>query len=97
MKTKVKEETVVVEKYVDVAELSLIKSTKEEIDGKMIDTKVIDMDNLEIALTSIKLDADKANKGNKAAGRRFRLNTTAISKHFLEIRKLTPRAKVSKK
>jgi len=78
-------ETPKIEKYVDVAALDLTKGT------------AIDLANLDIALTSIKLDAEKANKGNKAAGRRFRLNTVAISQKFLEIRKITPRAKVSKK
>lgn len=74
-----------VEKYVDVAKLTLT------------DGKTINLGSLEIALTSIKLDSEKANKGNKAAGRRFRLNTTALSKHFLEMRKATPRAKLAKK
>jgi len=82
---KEKVETPKVEKYVDVDKLDLLKG------------KTIDLDNLNTALTSIKLDAEKANKGNKAAGRRFRLNTVAISAKFLEIRKVTPRAKVSKK
>ena len=33
----------------------------------------------------------KSNKGNGAAGRRFRLSTVAISKSFLDMRKVTPK------
>jgi hypothetical protein len=79
--------TAVLEKYVDVTELKLV-------DGKTINT-----DELSKAFYALTLDADKANKGSKrtaAAGRRFRLNTTALSKAFLELRKLTPKAKSAK-
>jgi len=77
-------ESAVLEKYVDVTELKLV-------DGKTINT-----DELSKAFYALTLDADKANKGSKAAGRRFRLNTTALSKAFLDMRKCTPRAKTSK-
>jgi hypothetical protein len=79
-----KVETTVLEKYVDVTELKLVSGT------------TINTDELTKAFYALTIDADKANKGSKAAGRRFRLNTTALSKAFLELRKLTPRAKMSK-
>jgi hypothetical protein len=73
------------EKYVMVEDLKL--STGKEIN----------LSELAKAFESIAADAERANKGNKAAGRRFRLNTTALSKGFLEIRKITPRAKMTSK
>lgn len=76
-----KVETAVLEKYVDVTELKLV-------DGKTINTE-----ELSKAFYALTLDADKANKGSKAAGRRFRLNTTALSKAFLDMRRVTPKAK----
>jgi hypothetical protein len=56
-----------------------------------VDEKTINLEKLEYTLAEVAKDAVKANKGNKAAGRRFRLNTIALGKEsFLEMRKLTP-------
>jgi len=63
----------------------LIKDFTFVADGK------IDEEKLEEALAMILADAKKANKGNGAAGRRFRLNTVSISKDFLDMRKVTPK------
>lgn len=63
----------------------LIKDFSFIIDGK------IDEEKLEEAFNMILADAKKANKGNGAAGRRFRLNTISISKDFLDMRKVTPK------
>lgn len=63
---------------IDVRKLSFIN------DGK------INIRSLVTALTSIIQDAEKSNKGNGASGRRFRLNTVAISKAFLDMRTTTP-------
>jgi uncharacterized Zn finger protein len=55
------------------------------VDGK------IDVEKLQSVLEGIVKDAAKANKGNKAAGRRFRLATIELGKvSFLAMRKVTP-------
>jgi hypothetical protein len=66
-------------------------------DLELVGKDSIKIENLKVAFEAILADAEKANKGNTAAGRRFRLNTTAISKSFLEMRKVTPKAKANKK
>jgi hypothetical protein len=66
-------------------------------DLELISKGSINVENLKVAFDAILADAEKANKGNTAAGRRFRLNTTNISKSFLEMRKISPKAKTSKK
>jgi hypothetical protein len=49
----------------------------------------INIEALESSFADILSDAVKSNKGNGAAGRRFRLSTVAISKSFLDMRKVT--------
>ena len=70
-------------------------SNKKEYNPRLgtfrVNNKTIDLEKLESILKDVLKDAGKANKGNKAAGRRFRLNTIALGKQsFLEMRKLTP-------
>lgn len=50
----------------------------------------IDLETLESTFASIMADAKKSNKGNGAAGRRFRCNSLALGKVFLPLRKATP-------
>lgn len=64
---------------------------KEELKMVTKDNKVNE-ENLEKVLECIKSDAKKANKGNIAAARRFRLNTTAFGKVSMSMRKVTPKA-----
>jgi len=52
---------------------------------------LINIEALEAEFAGILADAVKSNKGNGAAGRRFRLSTVAISKSFLDMRKVTPK------
>jgi hypothetical protein len=58
-------------------------------DLELVGKDSIKIENLKVAFEAILADT--------AAGRRFRLNTTAISKSFLEMRKVTPKAKANKK
>jgi len=50
---------------------------------------LINIEALEAEFASILKDAEKSNKGNGAAARRFRLSTTALSKSFLDMRKVS--------
>jgi hypothetical protein len=81
------------EKYVDVKTLDYVtKGTEGSVE---VDSTKINIETLTKALTSIIKDAERSNRGNKTAGRRFRLNTKAMDKIFLELRKITPRAEGS--
>lgn len=55
----------------------------------------IDTVNLTTAVEALIKDAAKANDGQLAAGRRFRINTINIAKAFKDLREITP--KVEKK
>jgi hypothetical protein len=67
------------------------KQPIEFIAGGKIDEEVLDM-----ILGEIREDARKSNKGNTTAGRRFRLNTTALEKSFIGMRKVSPKSKTKK-
>jgi len=59
-------------------------------DLNFVADNTINLIDLEQALNSILEDAKKCNKGNGAAGRRFRLNTVKLGKSFLKMRSVTP-------
>jgi len=68
--------------------ISFVNKESEELN--FIDADKIDIDTLEAVFASITEDAKKANKNNGAAGRRFRCNSLALGKVFLDLRKVTP-------
>lgn len=81
-KTTPKVETVKTERtsrLVDTRETTFVKSGK------------IDVDTLSTAFTALTQDAARANDGNLAAARRFRINSVAVSKAFKELREATPK------
>lgn len=53
----------------------------------------LDLETLSTAFEVILKDAEKANKGNTAAARRFRINTKALEKAFPVLRATTPKKK----
>ena len=56
-----------------------------------VENNKINTEALAEAFNAILVDAEKANKDNGAAGRRFRLQTVELSKAFLDMRKVTPK------
>jgi hypothetical protein len=68
-----------------------IKPKVKEVIDLVTDGK-INENNLEKVLDSISSDAVKANGGNTAAARRFRLNTITFGKVSMDMRAATPKA-----
>jgi len=61
-----------------------IKASDFIVDGK------INVEGLKAAFESIVSEAVGSNKDNKAAARRFRVQTNALTTAFKEVRKITP-------
>ncbi len=85
-KTK-KAESTTTTKIPTMFNVSDIKTEFLSKDGK------IQTELLKTAMESIIQDAEKANNGQLAAGRRFRLNTISLSKIFKDMREATPKTK----
>ena len=69
--------------------ISLVSKEGEEYDFITEEGK-INIETLQKAFDCIIEDAVKCNKNNGASGRRFRCNTQALGKIFLNLRKVTP-------
>ena len=74
---------------IDEENFSFVNKQGEEMDF-IADDGGINLDTLEAVFTSVLDDAKKSNNNNGAGGRRFRCNTLALGKVFLELRKVTP-------
>lgn len=62
---------------------------KDLNDIEFVKDEKIDTETLSQVFENLLEDAEKSNKGNGAAGRRFRVNSVQLSKSFLSMRKVT--------